>query len=87
LGSLPTFIIVIVLGTFAITFTLTGVAVFAAGVTDAFGVLPPWVQMDVQPWVAAALGPILGVVGILSGWGLMLYLRFVTTVVRRVLPG
>ena len=86
IASLPTFVLVVVLGTVAIALTTTGLAVFAAGIVDAFGILPRWVQMDVQPWVAVAIGPILAVVGIVSGWALGLYVRFITRVVRRALP-
>ena len=86
IGSIPTFVIVVVLGTFFVAFTASGLAVFVAGLLDAFGSLPTWVHSDVQPWVTVGLGPILAAVGIASGWLLVLYVRLVARVVRRALP-
>ena len=86
IGSLPTFIIVVVLTAFGVAFTASGIAVFVAGVLASSGALPYWVQMDVPPVVAIALGPILAAVGILSAMALFFYMRFVARTVRAVLP-
>lgn len=84
LGSLPTFIIVVVLGVFAITFTTTGLAVMLAGAADQAGALPAWINNDLEPWFAIVVGVFLMIAGIVSGWGLTIYLRFVVRVVKRV---
>ena len=84
LGSLPTFIIVVVLGVFAITFTTTGIAVALAGAADQAGALPAWINNDLEPWFAIVVGVVLTVAGILSGWCLAIYMRFVVRVVKRV---
>jgi len=84
LGSLPTFIIVIVLGTIGLSFTVTGVALVLAGAADSAHVLPAWVNMDAEPWFAIIVGVALFVLGLLSSWGCYGYLRFCIRVVKRV---
>lgn len=86
LVSLPTFIICVVLGSIGISFSLSGVAVFVAGIAAYTGDLPDWMQMDAPPWVAVAVGPPLALIGLLAFAGLVAYVRFVARVVRRVLP-
>ncbi len=86
LGSLPTFIIVIVLGTIGLSFTVTGVALVAAGIADSAGALPVWVRSDIAPWLAVVSGVALTILGLLSSWGTIAYLRFVGRLVRRVVP-
>ena len=87
LGSLPTFIIVVTLGSVGLSLTFAGLAVLAAGILDAAGALPGWVQSDVEPWVAIAIGPVITVMGGLAVWGLVAYVRMAVRIVRRVLPG
>lgn len=84
LGSLPTFIIVVVLGAFAVAFTFAGLATVLAGAADQAGALPSWINSELEPWFAIVAGTLLTVAGILSGWGLTVYMRFVVRVVRRV---
>ena len=86
LGSLPTFIICVVLGSIGLSLSLSGVVVFVAGVAAYSGDLPGWVQMDAPPWVAVVLGPPLMLIGLLALAGLVVYVRFVARIVRRVLP-
>jgi uncharacterized membrane protein len=86
IGSIPTLVIVAVLGSIGVSFSVAGMAVFVAGILDASGDLPWWIQSDVEPWVAIALGPVMTAVGILSLIGLAFYVRFVARVVRSVLP-
>ena len=86
IGSLPTFIIVTMLGTIGIAFTVSGIAVALAGLIDQVGALPSWVTMDVPGWVAVAIGLFLTVLGILSSWATIAYLKFVVRFVRRVVP-
>ena len=86
IGSLPTFIIVVTLGTIGISFSLSGVAVVIAGIADSVGALPWWMTSNVQPWVAIVLGVALTILGLLASWATVAYLRFVVRVVRRVVP-
>lgn len=84
LGSLPTFIIVVVLGTIGLTFLVTGLGLVLAGAADSAHALPAWVNMDAEPWFAIVIGVALFVLGLLSSWATYAYLRFVVRVVRRV---
>lgn len=86
IGSLPTLIIVVTLGSIGLSFTVSGIAVFIAAIADASDALPDWVTMDVQPWVAMLGSIIMFLVGVLCSWGTIAYLRFVVRVVRRVVP-
>lgn len=86
IGSLPTFVIVVVLGTIGLSFIVTGIALFVAGIADSAGVLPTWVSSDVQPWVAIVAGVAMTILGFLSSWGMVAYLRLVVRVVKRVVP-
>jgi uncharacterized membrane protein len=86
LGSLPTFIICVVLGSIGLSFSLSGVLVFAAGIASYTGDLPYWMEMDAPPWVALVLGPPLTLLGLLALAGLVAYVRFVARLVRQVLP-
>jgi uncharacterized membrane protein len=84
-GGLPTFVVVIVLGTVGISFIASGIAVFLAGVIAPFG-LPSWVQMDIAPKWAVLIGPPLALGGAFSIAALVWYVRFAGRVIRRVLP-
>jgi uncharacterized membrane protein len=86
-GSLPTFIIVVTLGAVGVSFSISGVIVFIAGIAKASGEAPAWVTMDVPPWVAIVLvGPALTALGVATLWGLVAYVRFLARLARRVLP-
>jgi uncharacterized membrane protein len=86
IGSIPTLVIVVTLGAIGVSFTVSGVAVFAAGVMALADTLPPWIHMDVAPEVVVALGPILTALGVCSLLFLVMYVRFVARTIRRVLP-
>ncbi len=87
IGSLPTFIIVITLSAVGVSFAVSGVLVFIAGIVKASGEAPPWLTMDVPPWVAIVfVGPALTVLGLAALWGLVAYLKFLARLVKRVLP-
>lgn len=86
IGSIPTLVIVVTLGAIGISFTLSGIAVFVAGLMASAGSLPYWMTMDVEPWVAIVLSVVMFLVGLLCSWGTIAYLRFVVRVVRRVVP-
>ena len=86
IGSVPTLVIVVTLGSIGLSFTLSGIAVFIAALADSAGTLPSWVTMDVQPWVAILGSIVMFVLGVLCCWGTIAYLRFVVRVIRRVVP-
>ena len=86
IGSIPTLIVVTVLGAIGIAFGVSGVIVFVAGVVATFGWLPEYVTMDVAPWVAVLIGPILAIAGGASIALLVWYVRFTARLVRRVVP-
>jgi hypothetical protein len=69
-----------------VAFSVSGLAVFVAGIIAAAGELPSWIQMDVPPVFAILLGPVLTAAGIIALVGLVLYIRFVTRAMRAVLP-
>jgi uncharacterized membrane protein len=86
IGSIPTLVIVVTLGAIGVSFVVSGVAVFAAGIMGITGNLPPWIQMDVPPQFVVAIGPVLTVLGVCSLFLLMMYVRFVAKTIRQVLP-
>ena len=86
IGSIPTLIVVTVLGAIGIAFGVAGVIVFLAGVVATFGWLPDYVTMDVAPWVAVLIGPILAIAGGASLALLVWYVRFTARLIRRVVP-
>ena len=85
LGGIPTFVVVVTLFAVGLSCTVSGVAVFVAGLVAPLG-LPPWIHMDVDPRIAVAVGPVVALFGILALIALVLYVRFAARVVRRVLP-
>jgi uncharacterized membrane protein len=85
-GSLPTFVIVVTLGTLGLSLSLSGLAVIMAGAADSVGALPSWVSNDVEPWLAIVLGVVITLVGVLCSIGTVAYVKFVVRLVRRILP-
>jgi uncharacterized membrane protein len=89
LTSLPTFLIVVTLGSIGIAFLASGVAVLVAGIAELVGVVPPFMngdQMEVHPALAVAVGPVLAVVGVVALLGLWKYLRWLAGTVSDALP-
>ncbi len=86
IGSLPTFVIVVTLGSLGLSLSLGGLVVIVAGAADAAGALPSWINSNVQPWVAIVMGVVITLVGILCSVGTVAYVHFVVRLVRRVLP-
>ncbi len=86
IGSVPTIVIVAVLGAVGVSFIFAGVAVFVAGVLATVNGLPPWVSMDVPPVVAILLGPCMVVTGVVAVAGLVYYIKLLARAVRAVLP-
>ncbi len=86
LGSVPTFVIVIVLGVVGAVFSLTGIALFLVGQAAAADTLPWWISMDADPRLAMIVGPFMSALGLLCLSGLWLYMNLAAKVVTRVLP-
>lgn len=86
-GSVPTIVIVAVLGAVGISFVVSGVVVFVVGLLEAAHIHLPGVQMsDVPPVVAIVGGPIMSVLGAVALVGLAAYIRVLSRVIRAVLP-
>jgi uncharacterized membrane protein len=88
IGSLPTFIILVVLFALGLSFTVSGMMVFAAGIWVASaGALPDWVApLGVPPSVAIAMGIPLTAIGIAAFAGMVWYLSFTARLVRQIVP-
>jgi hypothetical protein len=82
IGTFPTFLITVVLGSIGVSFMASGAAVFVAGVLGLAGV----VQLNDPPIYAVIVGPPLAVVGAFALAGLIGYFWLASKVVRKVLP-
>jgi len=90
LTSIPTIVIVSVLGSIGISFTLSGVAVLAAGVADAAGLTRIFgydLMLGIHAVWAVVLGPLMTVTGIACLVGLYYYLRWLAQTLVRVQRG
>lgn len=85
-GSIPSFVVVVVLFAIGVSFFASGIAVFAAGLLGLADALPPFVQMNADPRLAIIAGPPLVIGGIVALIALVGYVRFAVRTVRRVLP-
>ena len=81
IGGLPTFAIAIVLGSIGVSFIVSGLAVFVAGVLAAAGVLP----IDDHPIKAILVGPPLAGAGVIALGALVGYFWLAVKVTRKVL--
>ena len=86
IGSIPTFVVIVVLGSIGISFVAAGLAVFVAGIAASADWLPASITLDAPPWVAVLVGPIMGILGGAALVGLVAYVRFAARLVRRVVP-
>ena len=86
IGSVPTFVVVVVLGSIGLTFIASGLVVFCAGILASTGWLPNNVTVDVAPWIAVLVGPAMSLLGVAALAGLVAYVRFTARLVRRVVP-
>lgn len=85
MGSLPTFLITVVLGAVGFSFSISGIAVFSACLFLLMGgVLPPGVHVEGDPWLGIAIGPLLTAGGALCLWLLYHYIRFVIRLIVMV---
>jgi uncharacterized membrane protein len=90
LTSIPTIVVVAVLGSIGISFTLSGVAVLAAGIADAAGLTRVFgydLVLGVHAVWAVVLGPLMTVTGLACLVGLYYYLRWLAQTLIRVQRG
>jgi uncharacterized membrane protein len=86
-GSLPTLVVVILLGGVGGTLVLAGLIAMIAGVIDAFGELPWWIQTSgMAPATVLTLGGVLMLVGLMGIFTLRRFIRFVAATWRATLP-
>ena len=79
--------VVILLGGVGGTLVLAGMVAAVAGVIDAFGELPPWVQTSgMAPTIVVAIGGAMMLVGLMGILTLRRFMRFVATTWRATLP-
>jgi hypothetical protein len=87
-SGLVTFIVLGVLGSIAVAFIGSGVAVVIIGAIEAMGVHLPHVQLaGMHPLaVAFGIGPVVILIGVLAAWALWLYMRALVNMLRKTLP-
>src|SRR5262249_29683439 len=86
IGSIPTFVVIVVLGSIGVSCIAAGLAVFVAGIAASADWLPAYITLDAPPWVAVLVGPIMGILGGAALVGLVAYVRFAARLVRKVVP-
>jgi uncharacterized membrane protein len=85
--SIPTLVVVTVLGSVGITFVASGLLVFVVGLLEMFRVQLPWVQTGrLPPVFFVVVGPVIAVIGLFALLGLRYYVSFVVRAVRSVRP-
>lgn len=86
LTSIPTIVVVAVLGSVGISFVLSGLVVLAAGIAEAAGLteLVGFDGIGLHPIWAVIIGPAMTVGGVASLVGLYYYLRWLAQAVIRV---
>ena len=82
--SLPSFIVCVALGSAGFALTVSGVAVFGAGVVEIIrpGTVP---DLTVSPWLCLLMGPALVIVGGAALSGLYFYVRSIIRLTLRTL--
>jgi uncharacterized membrane protein len=86
-GSVPTLVVVILLGGVGGAFMLAGLVAALAGVIDAFGELPWWIQTSgMAPITVVALGAVMMAVGLMGLVTLRRFMRFIAATWRATLP-
>ncbi|MBY0566391.1 MAG: hypothetical protein K2P70_03720 [Hyphomonadaceae bacterium] len=86
-ASFLTFIVVMLLGTIAVGFVPTGLAVIVFSGVELSGYDVPFLQLGpLLPIGGMAAGAIVTLLGLLAGWGLKNYLRALANTLRRALP-
>jgi uncharacterized membrane protein len=86
-GSVPALVVVVLLGGVGGTMVLAGIIAAFAGVVDAFGELPPWIQTSgMAPAALLSIGGALMFVGLMGILTLRRFVRFVAGTWRATLP-
>lgn len=90
LTSIPTIVVVSVLGSIGVSFVFSGVAIVAAGIADAAGLTRVFglnLVLGIHPVWAVVLGPLMSVVGVACLVGLYYYLRWLAQTLIRIQRG
>ena len=86
-GSLPALVIVTALGPVGVAFIAAGLVSITAGILDAFGILPSFIQTSgVAPFWLMLLGMAMTAIGVLALIALRRFVQFVAYTVRAALP-
>ncbi len=85
-SGVGTLLVVMALGSIAISFIGSGIALIVIGGIEAAGIHFPEVQLaGLDPLIVMAIGPFVAIVGIGAAWALWRYMRFLTRSLRNVL--
>lgn len=84
-GGIPSLVVVVAFGAVGLSLSVAGLVLLFAGKAAAAGMLPWWMSMDVDPRLAMIVGPFLSVAGLICLSILLLYWRFASNVVNRVI--
>ena len=86
-GSLPTLLVVVLLGGVGGALVLAGLVAAVVGVADALGDLPSWVQTSgMAPVIVLSIGAAMMLVGLMGLFALRRFMRFVAATWRATLP-
>ena len=86
-GSIPTLIVIVVLGGVGLSFIAGGVLIAVACVIEIYGELPSYVEMrGVAPRLTMLIGIAFAVVGVFALIGLKRFVRFVALTWRALVP-
>jgi len=87
LGSIPTIVIVSVLGSVGAAFVGVGVLLFGAAALEVTVGGPDWISWDnLSPELALLVGPLMAAAGAAALYVLYRYLRFLATALVRTIP-
>jgi uncharacterized membrane protein len=85
--GMMSFLVVVGLGSVAMGFTASGLALIVICLIEAMGTHLPGVQMaGMHPLVVMLFGPPMLLLGIGAGWALWLYMRFIVRALRKAIP-
>ena len=86
-ASIVSLLVIGSLGSVAVAFTASGLVLMAIGALEAAGVHLPSVQLaGLSPWIVIAIGPVVSAIGVTASVGLWVYLRALTSMLRRAFP-
>jgi len=85
-SGVGTLLVVMALGSIAVGFIGSGIALIVIGAIEAAGIHIPHVQLaGLHPLVVAAIGPFVAIVGVGAAWALWRYMRFLTRSLKGVI--